>query len=61
MNKYLVAQLVAGVLQERLEAKQEEIERLIDILLVRDAEIRELQDEVRGARNTRTLVDRVGS
>jgi hypothetical protein len=60
MNKYLVAQLVAGALQERLEAKQEEIERLIDILLVRDQEIRELQDEVRRARNTRTLVDRDG-
>lgn len=61
MNKYLVAQLVAGVLQERLEAKQEEIERLIDIILVRDAEITELQHEVRRARNTRTLVDRDGN
>ena len=61
MNKYLVAQLVAGALQERLEAKQEEIERLIDIIMIRDAEITELQDEVRRARNTRSLVDRDGN
>jgi hypothetical protein len=61
MNKYLVAELVSGYLQEALEAAKEEVERLIDIILIRDQEIRELQDEVRRLRGTRTLVDRDGN
>ena len=60
MNKYLVAQLVAGALQERLEAQKDEIQRLIDILLVRDEEVSQLQDELWRARNTRSLVGRDG-
>jgi hypothetical protein len=57
MNKYLVAQLVSGFLQERVEVYKEEINRLVEILMVRDEEIRELQDELRRRRQTRRLVD----
>lgn len=61
MNKYLVAQLVANYLQERVETQKEEIERLLDVIQLHNQEIQELQDEVRRTRNYREMVGRDGS